>query len=113
MNNFWKNYQYLCNKKGVSVYEAATANGVTSASSVSYWRKGSTPHVDTLNKLRKYFDVTYDLVYQDIELLESSPAPSHLQEDPLYSDIMKLNTTQRTLVKGFIAGLLANQRHPL
>lgn len=41
--NFWNNYQYLCNKRGVSTYEAARKCGIKSSASVTYWRQGSVP----------------------------------------------------------------------
>lgn len=109
MDNFWKNYQYLCSKKGVSVYEAAKACGVKGTGTVSYWRKGSKPNTDNLNRMLEYFGVDpYELVYGDIEASDKADSlAGRISNDPLYNAILNLTPQQRTLVQGFIAGLMA------
>lgn len=110
MDNFWKNYQYLCAKKGVSVYEAAKACGVKGTGTVSYWKKGSKPNSDNLNRMMDYFGIdAYSLIHDDIEQRErNNMFTTKAAEDPLYNAILKLSPHQRTLVQGFIAGLRAN-----
>ena len=109
MSNFWKNYQYLCSKKGVSVYEAAKACGVKGTGTISYWRQGSKPNADNLNRMLEYFGVgAYDLVHGDIEASDKANDISYqAANDPLYNAITRLTPQQRTLVQGFIAGLMA------
>ena len=109
MDNFWKNYQYLCAKKGVSVYEAAKACGVKGTGTVSYWKHGSKPNADNLNKMVEYFGVdAYQLVYGDIEAADKANSfAGKAINDPLYNAILNLTPQQRTLVQGFIAGLMA------
>lgn len=109
MDNFWKNYQYLCAKKGVSVYEAAKACGVKGTGTVSYWRKGSKPNTDNLNRMLDYFGVDpYELVYGDVEAADKAGTlATQAANDPLYNAILRLTPQQRTLVQGFIAGLMA------
>lgn len=115
MDYFWKNYQYLCAKKGVSVYAAAKECGVKGTGTVSYWKKGSRPNAENLNSMLEYFNVKpYDLMYTDIEETErlaSSAAP--IVNDALLVSIQKLTPQQRTLVQGFIAGLIANSENSL
>ena len=115
MDNFWKNYQYLCAKKGVSVYDAAKACGVKGTGTVSYWRRGSRPNTENLNNMVNYFGVDpYELVHGDIEAQEKAAREFALAtDDPLYNAIQKLTPQQRTLVQGFIAGLRANSDMPL
>lgn len=110
MDNFWKNYQYLCAKKGVSVYEAAKACGIKSSGTVSYWRNGSRPNAETLNNMLAYFGVDpFEFIHGDIEAHDRAKQfQSQVADDPLYSAILKLTPQQRILVMGFIAGLSAN-----
>ena len=109
MDNFWKNYQYLCAKKGVSVYEAAKACGVKGTGTVSYWKRGSRPNTDNLNRMLEYFGVDpYELLYGDLEAsAKAAMFSDKMSDDPLYNAIINLTPQQRTLVQGFIAGLMA------
>ena len=115
MDNFWKNYQYLCAKHNLSVYEAAKKCGVSSSATVSYWKKGSRPKAENLNKMLELFNVEpFQLMYSDLEEEERMARfPQPTVNDPLYLSIQKLNPQQRTLVQGFIAGLMANSENSL
>ena len=115
MDNFWKNYQYLCAKKGVSIYEAAKACGIKSSGTISYWRQGSKPNAETLNRILDYFDVMpNELIHEDLEAKDKAKQfQSQVADDPLYSAILKLTPQQRILVMGFIAGLSANSDNSL
>lgn len=115
MTNFWKNYQYLCERKGLSVYDVAKDCGVKGTGTISYWRQGSKPKTDTLQKICDYFDVSpTDLLHGDLEQKEKSTyAYAQALDDPLYAAIIRLTPEQRVLVKGFIAGLKANSDMPL
>lgn len=110
MDYFWKNYQFLCAKKGVSVYTAAKECGVQSSASVSYWRKGSKPKSENLSRMLQYFDVDpYDFFYVDLEAKEKTASIPPAVDDPLYCAIQELSPVQQQLVRGFVAGLKANQ----
>ena len=111
MTNFWKNYQYLCEKTGESVYDVAKECGVKGTGTLTYWRQGSKPKSDTLQKICDHFGVTAtDLFHNDLEQREKSTyAYAQALDDPLYAAIVNLTPEQRVLVKGFIAGLRANQ----
>lgn len=110
MTNFWKNYQYLCERNGESVYDVAKACGVKGTGTITYWRQGSKPKSDTLQQICDYFGVTAtDLFHNDLEQREKSThAYAQALDDPLYAAISQLTPEQRMLVKGFIAGLNAN-----
>ena len=111
MSNFWQNYQYLCEKHGKSVYDVAKECGVKGTGTLTYWRQGSKPKAETLQKICDYFGVTAsDLFHNDLEQREKRAyAYAQATDDPLYAAIIKLTPEQRVLVKGFIAGLRANE----
>ena len=115
MNNFWLNYQYLCAKNGESVYDVARKFGIKSTSSVVYWKQGSKPKAEVLQQICDYFNVTAtDLLHNDLEQREKNAhAYAQALDDPLYAAIVKLTPEQRVLVKGFIAGLRANENMQL
>lgn len=56
---FYDNFVSLCIQKGVSPSAVMKAIGLNK-SSATYWKKGSTPSSDTLQKLADYFGVTVD-----------------------------------------------------
>lgn len=56
---FYDRFVELCIQKGVSPSAAARAVGLTTANP-TYWKRGSIPKGDTLQKLADYFDVTVD-----------------------------------------------------
>lgn len=111
MDNFWKNYQYLCSERGETVYDVARKFGIKSTSTVVYWKQGSKPKAEILQQLCEYFGVSAtDLLHNDLKQRQNSdPASAQMLNDPLYAAIIKLTPEQRVLVKGFIAGLRANQ----
>ncbi len=105
--NFWNNYQYLCNKRGVSTYEAARKCGIKSSASVTYWRQGSVPKPAILEKIAKLLDVTVsELLGDDLESLDNL-ANSEYASDPAYAAVMKLSPKKRALALAYIAGLTA------
>lgn len=113
-NNFWKNYEFLCRKKGISIYDAAQKCGVMGRGTVSYWRRGSKPNAENLNNMTKFFDVTaYDLMYADLEAEElASRNAAVATNDPLYAAIAKLTPQQKQIVMAFAARLNANPNMP-
>lgn len=102
---FWKNYQYLCDKNKLSVYDVAKKCGIKSTATVSYWRQGSTPKMSVLNKMSQFFAVPIgDLLSVDLAALDTLNTPG-APDDPIYSAILKLTPTKRALVMAYISGL--------
>ena len=56
---FYDRFIELCSKKGVSPSFVMQKIGLNK-SSATYWKRGSTPKGDTLQKLAEYFGVTVD-----------------------------------------------------
>lgn len=115
MSDFWKNYVYLCNKRGISTYKAAQECGTTSSGTVSNWRHGTKPNADSLNALTAFFGVTaYELLHCDLEAEDKASRNSaNVANDPLYQAIAKLPANKRAIVAAFVAGLNANPDIPL
>lgn len=113
-NNFWKNYEYLCQRKGVSVYKAASDCHIKGTSTISYWRRGSKPNAENLNALTEYFGVTASqLIYDDLTAIGQTESASRADDDALYYAIKKLSPQQKQVAMAFIAGLTANIDMPL
>ena len=111
--NFWNNYQYLCTKNGLSVYDVAKKFGIKSTATVSYWRQGSVPKPDILRNIADFFAVSpHDLTDADLQGLDILSTSGNA-EDPIYSAILKLTPQKRQLVMAFIAGLTAVSDKPL
>lgn len=115
MTTFWKNYIYLCQKNGETVYEAASKSGASNSSgTISNWRNGSSPQGEKLEKLANHFKVSAnDLLTADIKRAETGiatdPSP---YDDPFVAQVMALTPKQRSLVQAFIAGMNANPNNP-
>lgn len=71
---FYTNLKRICEEKGTSPTTAATACGLSSAAPV-YWKRGSTPKADTVQKLADFLGVTVN------DLLSDNPAPSKLHRE--------------------------------
>lgn len=59
MRGFYQTFLQLCESKGIAPSKVAQEIGLNK-SSVSYWKKGSIPKMDTLKALAQYFNVTVD-----------------------------------------------------
>ena len=59
MRDFYQTFFQLCESKGIAPSKVAQEIGLNK-SSVSYWKKGSIPKMDTLKALAQYFNVTVD-----------------------------------------------------
>lgn len=57
--NFYERFIDLCNKKNVSPSSVASQIGLSN-SATTYWKRGSIPKSDTLQKLAAYFGVSSD-----------------------------------------------------
>lgn len=72
---FYENLKRICAEKGTSPTTAAIAAGLSSAAPV-YWKRGSVPKADTVQKLADFLGVTVN------DLLTDTPAPSKLHREP-------------------------------
>ena len=59
MRDFYQTFFQLCESNGIAPSKVAQEIGLNK-SSVSYWKKGSIPKMDTLKALAQYFNVTVD-----------------------------------------------------
>lgn len=74
---FYDNFIALCTEKAVTPSAVMRAIGLNK-SSASYWKKGSTPSTETLQKLAEYFNVSVDYllgVYTPMEGITVSGDP--------------------------------------
>lgn len=71
---FYDNLKRICEENGTSPTSAAIACGLSSAAPV-YWKRGSTPKADTVQKLADFLGVTVN------DLLTDDPAPSKLHRE--------------------------------
>lgn len=56
---FYDRFIKLCEKKGVSPSTVAKEIGLSN-SATTYWKRGSSPKADTIQKLADYFNVSID-----------------------------------------------------
>lgn len=68
MTRFFEQYTKLCKEQGKSANGAAKEIGLPS-SSVTYWKRGSLPRGETLEKIAAYFGVSVDYLqgYTDVK----------------------------------------------
>ena len=81
MRDFYQTFFQLCESKGIAPSKVAQEIGLNK-SSVSYWKKGSIPKMDTLKALAQYFNVTVDYLtgLDDLEatIVQEVSAPGGL-----------------------------------
>jgi transcriptional regulator with XRE-family HTH domain len=77
---FWERFYSLCLEKGTKPNPVGKELGVAS-SAITYWKKGSFPNAETLNKIAEYFNVTtsYLLGKSDVR---HAPAPPGNEKSP-------------------------------
>jgi len=56
---FYKQVTILCNQRGISLSKLIAEIGL-STSNATYWKKGSTPKADTVQRIADYFNVSTD-----------------------------------------------------
>ena len=68
MTRFFEQYTKLCKEQGKSANGAAKEIGLPS-SPVTYWKRGSLPRGETLEKIAAYFGVSVDYLqgYTDVK----------------------------------------------
>ena len=81
-------YQKLLDMNGVKSADVARATGISNMT-FSDWKKGkSTPKMDKIEKIAKYFGVTTDyMMGKKSEIPSASMADDHLQLIKLYSSL--------------------------
>lgn len=97
--NFWDNFYYLCKKNGKSPNGVAKELNIPSGT-VTWWKKGKTPHKDTLVILANYFNVSigYLLGYEQKEKVPS------IEETSNVSDIYQQNIRMIPIYENASAG---------
>ena len=81
-------YQKLLDMNGVKSADVARATGISNMT-FSDWKKGkSTPKMDKIEKIAKYFGVTTDyMLGKKSEIPSASMADDHLELIKLYSSL--------------------------
>lgn len=69
---FYDKFSELCAQRGVSPSSVAKAIGLTTANP-TYWKRGSIPKGDTLQKLADYFGVSVDYLLGSEKKKEDNP----------------------------------------
>ena len=84
--NFWNVFFELCKKEGKTPNGLAKELGISSGT-ITWWKKGRTPHQDRLEMLANYFNVSvgyllgYETQPKQTEQKEKSPSPNTDKED--------------------------------
>ena len=96
---FWNKYVVLCEKRGKSPSGLAKELGIT-ASTVTSWKKGSSPSADTVYKISQRLDCTADYLISEYEKDILSSNKKHLLR---YNG---LSEGQKKLCDNFIQAML-------
>ena len=107
--NFFERYCILCKEQGSTPNGVAKKLGVASAS-VTQWKQGSVPRVETLARIADYFGVTVDYLTGKSEEKKQSVLPEEngLDEEFIRS-YSRLNETNRAQIDSLIQFLLSQQ----
>lgn len=107
--NFFERYCGLCKDQGSTPNGVAKKLGVASAS-VTQWKQGSVPRVETLAKIADYFGVTVDYLTgkSDERKMSVLPEKNGLNEEFIRS-YSRLNETNRAQIDSLIQFLLSQQ----
>ena len=74
--NFYSNFLYLCNSRGISPSKAAEEMGFA-RSAVTRWKSGGGVTDSTIAKVAEYFDVTPSIFSDNIYRAHQSQQPSN------------------------------------
>ena len=107
--NFFERYSGLCRDEGSSPNGVARKLGIASAS-VTQWKQGSLPRVETLAKIAEYFGVTVDYLTGKSDSREKPvlQAENGLDEEFIRS-YSRLNETNKAQIDSLIQFLLSQQ----
>lgn len=107
--NFFERYCGLCKAAGSSPNGVAKKLGIASAS-ITQWKQGSVPRVETLARIAEYFDVTVDYLTGKSDSREKPAlqAENGLDEEFIRS-YSRLNETNKAQIDSLIQFLLSQQ----
>lgn len=107
--NFFERYCGLCRDEGSSPNGVAKKLGIASAS-VTQWKQGSLPRVETLARIAEYFGVTVDYLTGKSDSREKPAlqAENGLDEEFIRS-YSRLNETNKAQIDSLIQFLLSQQ----
>ena len=107
--NFFERYCGLCKAAGSSPNGVAKKLGIASAS-ITQWKQGSVPRVETLARIAEYFDVTVDYLTGKSDSREKPAlqAENGLDEEFIRS-YSRLNPAQKAQIDSLIQFLLSQQ----
>ena len=107
--NFFERYCGLCRDEGSSPNGVARKLGIASAS-VTQWKQGSLPRLETLAKIAEYFGVTVDYLTGKSDSREKPAlqAENGLDEEIILS-YSRLNETNKAQIDSLIQFLLSQQ----
>lgn len=80
--SFYENFIKLCRLRGKAPTTVAEEVGLNN-SSVTYWKRGSTPKGKTLRKLADYFDVAIDALLGDNDEIYAMPSHTDILTRPI------------------------------
>ena len=137
MENYYAFYQklvYLCVKRGMTINKLTDELGLSNAAATK-WRKGSTPHYNSMKKIADFFgvDVEYLVdnryldfdewlnevkhttraeVLHDVKWLEDERKSDAQSADPMPYEVLlpllkQLTPEQVQRVKDFVSGMLS------
>lgn len=80
--NFFERYCGLCREEGSTPNGVAKKLGIASAS-VTQWKQGSVPRVETLSKIAEYFGVTVDYLLTGDETKKAPASSGGVTDDDI------------------------------
>ena len=107
--NFFERYCGLCKAAGSSPNGVAKKLGIASAS-ITQWKQGSVPRVETLARIAEYFDVPVDYLTgkSDDKKMPALPRENGLDAEFIRS-YSRLNPAQKAQIDSLIQFLLSQQ----
>ena len=100
-NNFRERFRELCKTRGLTMRDAAIRIGISPAT-ITKWKHGSKPDVNTLQKIADFFQVPMNYIVGNEEL------PSVMlseEEEELVLLYRKLDPKSRTAVMAMVRNL--------
>ena len=116
---FYNNFIALCAEKAVTPSAVMRAIGLNK-SSASYWKKGSIPSTETLQKLADYFDVSIDYLLGKEDLHEDTAsildriADEHKLskvEQRILAMFLEMDDPARSALLGYASRLVEESRN--
>lgn len=108
---FWTNFEYLCRSIGKSP-NAVALELKLAPSSVSAWRKGAQPRMDTLLKIANYFAVDADdLLKKDLKkAFKPVPTDEAELEGKFDIEIKDVTAEEAALIRAYTEGIKARRK---